>query len=149
MADSIRQKIVDAVNSRLETILTSNGYETDVGNSVHEWRSRGFAEKELPAIAYYDGGEVQEYSHSYQKRTLTIKIHIFASGNDSPKKIRKMMADVEKVIGTDVTWGDLADQTKPIHCDMEVELEDKRVAGALLIYEIFYQTKRFDPYTLG
>ena len=37
MAESKRQRIVDAVAARMGNILVANGYETDLGLNVEEW----------------------------------------------------------------------------------------------------------------
>src|SRR3990170_6560821 len=46
MADSKRQQIVSALDTRLKTILTTGGYETNLGNNVKWWRQEPFADTE-------------------------------------------------------------------------------------------------------
>ena len=48
MADSKRQKIVDAVKTRMAAILTAGGYATNLGQNVEEW-STHLQGEDIPA----------------------------------------------------------------------------------------------------
>lgn len=110
-----RQQIVDAVETRLKTILTSNGYYTDLGNEVYVWLQRPIEDaKTLSAIIRdLEQEEItfedQNSTHLHRKN-LEVEIEIVSS---SASALRQAEADVNKAIGTDPTWGGLAELTRP------------------------------------
>src|SRR3990170_3357246 len=57
MADSIRQQIMTAIDTRLKLITITNGYETNAGNNVYEFWDIALEDDELPAIIWRDGAE--------------------------------------------------------------------------------------------
>jgi len=148
MADSIRQQIIDAVDTRLKTILVSNGYETDVGKYVDEWRAYPQELAKLPALVYRDSNATSESTFGTHVHDLRVEIEVTASGATAPKTIRKMAADVTKAVATDLTWGGLAEDTR-IEAqpqDIQIEQESKRIASTLLAFNVVYRTERFNPY---
>ena len=50
MADSKRQKIVDAIVARMQTILVTNGFATDIGTRVEDSQTN-WDQDQLPAIS--------------------------------------------------------------------------------------------------
>ncbi len=147
MADSKRQQIVMAIDARFKTIKTVNGYETNAGNNVYEWRSSPMIESELPGLIYRDTQETEALSIGYQVHTLTIEIEGYVVGSAAPASLRKLIADVIKAIGTDPLWGGLAEDTRPVEETIQVEQEERRIAGARIKIEVDYRTGIFNPYS--
>ena len=147
MAESKRQQIVTAIDARLKTIRVVNGYETNAGNNVYEWRSSAMIESELPGLIYRDTQETEALSIGYQVHTLTIEIEGYVVGNAAPANLRKLIADVIKAIGVDSLWSALAEDTRSVEETIQVEQEERRIAGTRIKIEVDYRTGIFNPYT--
>src|SRR4030067_3246140 len=113
MADSIRQQIINAVDTRLKTIKIINGYETDAGLNVFHYKENPFEQDKFLCIEYRDVNDYPEdLSFGLFLHTITLEIRAYANGITIDKTARKLKADIEKAINTDLTWGGLAEDTK-------------------------------------
>jgi hypothetical protein len=156
MADSIRQKIFDLVIARFRGILTTGGYETNLGQQVFGWRdlvNKPLMETELPAINLRDVKcTIDPQTAGIWHHQLEIEADIIASsGTTTAQDVRKMLADVYKSIGVDRFWTDgggirRAFNTEPKTDEIAVEQESKVVGGARINFVIHYRTKSFDAY---
>ncbi|MCC7202446.1 MAG: hypothetical protein IT393_07295 [Nitrospirae bacterium] len=149
MADSKRQQIVNAIDGKLKTILVSNGYETSLGNNVYEYWDVALEESELPGVIWRDSSEIcTPLISDMQDRLLTVSLTLQAIGADAPKQLRKMIADIEKAIKTDLTWGGLAIDTDPVNMTEAFEIEHKEhLVGACRIeFTLKYRTGYLNPY---
>ncbi len=149
MADTIRQQIIDAIDERFKLIKVVNGYETNLGNSVYQWKAVSYEGADLPLIEYRDisneSGIGPNPTHDHR---LTIEAEIVvAAGNTTAAQIRKMIADVKKAIGTDLRWGGLAITTEPISDSMVIEQNEKIIGGVKINFTIIYRTMAWDEYT--
>ena len=168
MADSKRRKIVDRVIARLESILTDNDYETDVGKNVDYWRSGPYSEEEMAekpegALGVRDIDELKTIEGDQQKvakglggkekfqRDLHIQIEIGLAGTSSPTEVHKIIADIETAIGKDVRWKDedgkaLAVGTRPRLDRSLVDQQTLKTTGVIYEFFIRYITDSFNPY---
>lgn len=148
MVDSRRQDIIDAVDTRLKGILTTGGYETSLGSHVSEWRDTDrnpLEATELPGIVYRDAVSGRSVGAGIYDNVLRIEFEIHA---DSIATIRKALADVERAVFVDESWGGLADgsdmgegeNAKVSH------LEDK-LFRASDFFEVYFRTVRGNPLT--
>ena len=147
--DTIRQQIIDAVDTRLKTILIANGYKTDAGNNVYHWLEVPGAQEDMPFITYRDAGEVvEDVVVGEQWRTINLEIGAFNKGATVDQGMRSLIADIEQCIGTDLRWSGLAEDTTMVGGaeDIEMEHKDKKLAGILLRFEIEYTAERFNAY---
>ena len=141
-----RQQIMDAVKSRLQTITTVNGYNTNLGNNVYEWKETAFAENEMPGIDYHDSRceRFDGVLNRFRWR-LNVELEIATQDATAVSDVRKMIADVYKAIGTDDTWGGLAITTgQPESDEMRVMKEERFIAGALIGMFIIYETSLWE-----
>jgi hypothetical protein len=154
MADTKRQKLVDAVIARMQDIRVESGFQTDVGARVEEWPQR-FDEEELreqpskAIVGVYDMlDEVSKESLHSQGAThrLKIQVRIFITGATPARELRKMVGDVVAAIGADLTWGYLARDTEPGSEGFIVPTDAMEVAGAAVEFTVVYHTATFDPY---
>jgi hypothetical protein len=148
MADTKRQKIFDAVVTRMKTIRTANGYQTEVGTTVAEWESR-FDEGELPALSVCDlPDEVSKESKSSVGVThrLRMQVRIFTSKGTKAKDLRKMIGDVVRAVGQDPSWGYLAMDTEPGSEGFVVPAEAMEIAGGAVEFTVVFTTATFDPF---
>lgn len=154
MADSLRQRIVDAVISRMQTISVVNGYQTDLGATVEDWPRR-FDEAELEALAAHAAIGVYDLTADSKKEhvesgdtmhRLPFQIRIFAARSVTPRNLRRMIADVILAIGVDQTWGALAITTWPGRNGFVVPSESFEISGTAIEFEIQFLTETFNPY---
>jgi hypothetical protein len=142
MTDSIRQQIVDEIDSRFKGI-------TAFGENVFGWRTNELDETELPALCYKDVSEESINSNfGYQDFWMTIEVVIVVEeGSVSAETIRNFIADVLVAIGMDITWGNLAMLTEPISDEIIVKEDSNVIAGARIAFRIQYRIKSFNPYS--
>lgn len=158
MADSIRQKLIDQIETRLATITTGNGYETNAGNNVAVWRDlrkAPFPGGNLDAINVKDGSSVEDRADQAIGTTRHIvTVHVeFATQQSAiatDAHLRKIMSDIIKAVGTDRRWNDgsenLAWDTRIVSTDLDVNQAEEIVGGGQVVMEIVFTTLDFDPY---
>jgi N-acetylglucosamine-6-phosphate deacetylase len=147
MATSIRQQIMTAVDARLKTVTTDNGYNTNLGASVHEWRETALEIAELPGVIYRDISQTTVIAVGYHVHNLVLELDIFVSGASAPALLRQCIADAITAVGTDRQWSTLAEDTLPVNDEnIAIEHEGKRIGGVRLRFVIQYCTQPFDPY---
>jgi len=150
VADTRRQQILSALITRLQGILVSGGYETDAGRNVFEWPDVELSdEDEMPAIVVRDTqGPVERNTNATDLHTLTVSMECLAKGSAAPAEVRKVMGDVIKAIGVDLTFGNLAEDSNLTSVSMlQVSHEDRRLGGGEVTVELQYTTNHFDPFS--
>lgn len=140
---NIRQQIMTRVDTLLKTILTTDGYETNMGSRVYEWLSYPLDEEALTACSYKDTDLITKIGSTHWKHTLTVEVLLFAN---TPATIRQMIADCIKAFGTDLEWGNLALSTNLIAETNGVEQKNKKILVANLTFEIVFHTLAYDSY---
>ena len=146
MADkTTRQKIVEALDTRFKGILLSNGYATNLGRSVHAWRTHDFEEKELPAITYRDTENTQApYTQLQYTNQLTVEMEITPSpGAATITDARTLLADVFKAIAADDRWGGLAEDTQPAGDRIETEHHERLISRITVSIRIEYTSSKW------
>ncbi len=152
-SDSWRHKLMDAIKARMQTILTTGGYETNAGSNVHHWKTDSWDSNELPGINIKDIEEtVVARETSRQLMTLSVDIcGICSSSTTTGDTLGKLLADIVKAIGTDDTWTvstvPYAIRTIYKGNSMGLLQEQNTVAGVEVHVDIEYRMGRFDPYT--
>ena len=154
MADSRRQTIVTALKTILQTIQVANGYETNAGLNVFEWRGYDIPEAKLPAIDLRDGEELPKPEAAAALRhEMIVEINCFAADPASPAVLRKIMADVIKAIGADPAFpriGGVAEDVTFIQQGItEIEHDERFVTAGQVGITIEWMTGHFDPYQGG
>ena len=152
----IRQQIITALDMRLKTILTTNGYLSNIGTYVVAWQTNPTPIEDLnPAeIEYRDSdvaitiGPVGVHSHRMQ---VTLEVRI--AGSTTIELLRKMEADIQKAIGVEVNgaapprWGGVAVITDPSRTVLRAEQVGDKAAGLTFEFFITFRTLEWDPYT--
>ena len=105
MADSIRQRLISAIDTRLKTILIASGYKTNMGQNIFEWKTDPFQASQIDGLTYRDPKEQRELGCGIYDLTLPLEIEIAST---TPAQVRKCLADLEKAVHVDPTWGGLA-----------------------------------------
>ncbi len=143
MADK-RQAIVDAIRTRLAGILVANGYNTDIGHHVFEWKVTAFADSDLPAVAFRDTDpKIRELTGGMQDVSLPVEFIIgAASGASTMQVVRAAIEDVLSAINSDFTWGGLAWDTAIDTIEAFVEHEGKLTGLAKIGTTVKYEQQR-------
>ncbi len=113
MADSIEQKIIDAMLVRMATILTGNGFETDIGTTVFDNRPNIDQGEDLPAINLVQGTtrtvEIND-NRRQSIRLMPVLIEAMFNRADAAEidaaYARKAIKDIYKAIRSDGTAQD-------------------------------------------
>lgn len=148
MADSVRQIIMSAIDTRLKEILVSGGYETNIGLNVFDWRNEPLEEGDLPALIYRDvacATEITSLNHFVHR--LSINILAAVSGSTPMATIRKIIADIDEAIGKTPTWGGYALNTERISDESEIQIGDKKYAGCQISILVTFRTLGWDDFT--
>lgn len=157
MAIPARQRIVEAIFSRLKTITKANGYKTDIGLNVFRWKLNPWGEREADGKHFLDGCNLKDKACSMQGEVsgsmtwaLEIEIEIFGDGEGSDSYLRSAEADVISLIGTDVRWG-VADLnartwTKDFRTEMSLKQDERIVAGMSVSFTVEFRTPFWNPY---
>lgn len=112
MADSKRQKIVDAVKTRMAAILVAGGYDTNLGQNVLEWETH-LQEEDIPAAGALSVCDLVATAAETTERSnprntvwlMPIHIRIFLPKNRlNAANVRTAIKDVNRAIRQDDRW---------------------------------------------
>ena len=146
MPTSKRQALVTAMDTRLKTILTAGGYETNLGQNVKIWRQEPFADTEQ-GIVLEDAEEVPTWiGAGTQLHRLTFAVKVVLPASAPQTEIRSAVADVFTAVGTDLTFGGLAEDCVLGSVEMAVGQEGTLHAGAIVSVIMEYQTEPWSAY---
>ena len=116
MADTTRQQIVTAVETRLKTISVAHGYQTALGAHVFTWR---------------------------EENSLKFECECYAHGSTTAAQARLMLDDVVKCIGVDQTWGRLARYTLLDSHEIDLEQNAEIIGGVKIEFTVVYRTNQW------
>ena len=146
----LRTQILVAIGTRLLTILTANGYETELGENVFVWRDltrEPFASSELSGIAYNDvSDESEPLTFEKELHRLTVEMTIGASGETVESTLRLIAADLEVALNTDRTFGALAMESLLGTNEIAIEHVENKIGILTVPLNIEYTTLVGDPY---
>lgn len=145
-SDTLRQRVISALDTRLKTITIANGYKTNLGNNIFGWRVIDLQESELPGAEYKDNEETTVIAVGTHLHTLPIEITINTQGGTSAEDARKLIADVVKCIGADTTFSGLAQDAFIGGSTMAADQKENKIIEMTVKVIIEYTTNPFDPY---
>lgn len=150
MADSKRQKLVDAIVARMQTISVANGYKTELGANVYDWRV-DFDQDELPALSVCDliaDNDWDNPNSRRQIRIMPVQLRIFTRSDTLASAVREYMDDVERAIRQDDRWTvsnvALAMHTRPMRDGFLIPEGQFEIVGAIVEVEITFITEKFN-----
>jgi hypothetical protein len=145
---SKRQDIVGEINTRFAAITVDNGYNTDIGLNLTEWKLDDFPEAELPGGSWKDseGTAAQSEKKNAHEHTMDIVFSGYckAAAEDVAELAREIIEDVHKAIGVDAFWNTNAVRTAPGKNLIEIEQDNKTIARVTVYFSIFYVTKPWE-----
>jgi hypothetical protein len=116
-----------------------------LGDNIFAWRKTPLQKSELPALIYRDRTETKGKSAFKEDiRIITLEVEIFA---ETAEKIRECLADIERSIYTDETWGGLALSTAFNINDVEIEHMEDYFSASRILIDVTFFTVGNDPLT--
>lgn len=135
--DTIRQQIITILDARLKSILTTNGYKTNLGNNVFTWRTTELQESELDAIVIREvGAEISDTPLQHQTFRSRLELATVTRTIDASLAAQK---DVLKAIGTDPQWSALAINTKLVSTALSMDQREYLTFVDVITIEIIYR----------
>ena len=149
--DTIRQKIISAIESGLASIRKSGGYQTDIGAKVEVAKS-AIDQRHLPAVVLWPQSETGVKLQGRNKMTMSARIEGIVSlgANEDAVKIGEMiLGDIRKRLESlteDITGG-YGDHVEYTSGGVENYPEPGETAvNCPAVYNIVYKTKTGDPF---
>jgi hypothetical protein len=136
-----RQAIIDFLDANLKQISVSNGFNTDAGKNVFDWRSYPITSAEIPAIVYNDNLAKIEKEGPIGFFRWVLRVQIAFYGN-SAKEVRNGIADILKVIkicDSSKFGGQAVDVSLAVDSsEMVIERHNTESGASLVAVEIIY-----------
>lgn len=147
MADTIADRIINAIYARLEAILVSSGFNTDAGKSVYLDQSSLDSEATIyPALLVFDLEETtEELLPRRQRNRLAAKIIGLCKDTDA----RPLIGDIKTAcLLSDSELGGLCHHLAYDGYSMERQEDGSRFARVEVRLWCEYDEAYGDPYTL-
>lgn len=156
MADSKRQKIVDAVKTRMAAISTLNGYATNLGSNVEEW-TQHLQQEDIPAAGVLSVCDMVAEAAGTDGRSdpretiwlMPIQLRIWLPKHRTlMANLRTALKDVNRAIRQDDRWKvagvGLVMISRPLREGPIVPEDSFEVAGAFLDFEVQFINQKFN-----
>jgi len=152
MADSKRQKIVDAIVARMQTILVTNGFATDIGTRVEDSQTN-WDQNQLPAISIFDMPANAEAAPNpantrHTVWTQPIQTRVYLEVGTDAKNARKAIKDIWQAVRSDPQWtlsGEkVAMFTTPISEGFVYPPDSFEIVGVAVEFNVTYITGKFN-----
>jgi hypothetical protein len=152
MADSKRQRIIDAIVTRMLLINGSGSYTRNVGTNVEDSRTNWDEDdlEDYDAISVFDGDALANPSSptaGYQAViwSMPVLIRAFAKqGSSGPANVRNLIKDINTAIKVDDTWSGIAMQTRQIKEAVVRNPDSFEIEAAEVEIEVQYKTSKFN-----
>lgn len=150
MADTIRERIIQAYLTRLEAWTTANGYNYGCGGTIKRAESPNI--NDLPAVVLWPGEEFPELKYNETVSPMVLKLEAMAHvGSADNKSViqEKLIGDLIKIL-TDsaVTVTELAeDATLTKISPASPQNPEETLTAAVAELTVKYRTVTGDPYS--
>lgn len=136
-----RQQIMDALEARLKSISTANGYGSNLGGSVHTWRKRPVTLADTPCLLVADGSaDSTSLAYPVRDHRLSVDIVGVVSSNTTASQARQLADDIHAAIGADQTLGGLALKIDPLSHEITLETDGDITGAVKVSISIHYRT---------
>lgn len=150
MADSIREKILQSVQTQLTAITTANGYAVQVV-TVERVR-RGFSVDEVPAIGIWEAGETSENDYNDSRNTLSINTEFVADATTTNRSVyaNTLLAELKQaILAADRQHGGDAISTSYTGATIRIPEDDNDTQITVVAsFNIVYAEVAGDPFTI-
>lgn len=148
-AESIRELILQSLQSQIANMTTGNGYDFTL--ATIERARRKFVDTDLPAVGLFDGDETQviDYDDVRADMLVRVEMHGDASTGNRSTFLNKMMANLEKVLlSQDGSHGGLANGTVINNIEQRLpDDDDSTLVTVVAVARITYHKMTGDPYS--
>jgi len=148
MATTIRQNILTAYNNRLLTILTTGGYNTNLGQQIHYDLATPLNESQTPALRYKIKDDIVDYRYGAEVHRLVIDNEISAVGSSADTTVESCIGDFMAALAADGTLGGVCqDISNFVVNEAIIDHQGTFSVQVPVTVEIWFSTKINDPYT--
>jgi hypothetical protein len=145
-----RQDIINAVNTQAALITVANGYHTELGSNLSEWKTNAIPNGKDLWLDVRDGteeptGEATQGGGTVADYYLHVTFILFFKSGETIENVRKGIADVYKAIGVDPKWGlpNVVHDTLDDGNDIMMSQDEYKVGDAEVRVRIHYRRNRF------
>jgi hypothetical protein len=147
---TIRKNIIDELETGLKTIIQSNGYRTDIGNTVYTWKEIPINQDETQSLIIKDPINRNESPGYFNhEQVIEINVEIFYSGTDPVSLVRDTIADVYEWCGKNQQLNGNSERIEYVSDTIESEHLEQITAAGLLRLDVYYITNAFKPDVIG
>jgi hypothetical protein len=151
MADSKRQKIVDAVIARMQLINGTGSYTTNVGGRVEDSRTN-WQQADMPAISVFDGDAIANPTSAADAKSVVHEMPILIKGfveqGTDASTCRTLIKDILTAIRVDDKWSvasvPLVMQSRPVRESITRNPDSFEVEACEVEIGVFYITQKFN-----
>ena len=154
MGDSVRERILNNIETELKKISRANGYHEDI-KSVQRWSQRGNSLLDVPAIIINAGPDDWENSpNPLVTANLTVYLDLWIrqpndDKNPTDKLLNDILMDIYEALMADNTRGGIAHDTTIKSITPFETIEGEPHAGLIIEVLIHYRFYQNDPETAG
>lgn len=162
MADTKEHILITSVVARMRTILTTNGYATDIGAHVEDsrpgWDGQEMIADGYDAMSVFEGTVTAEPDDDHfveVERIMPVSIQTFHRRRDTAAEdasfARQVMSDIHNAIASDLIWKDASsvriskvEYTKEKQHGILYAQDTHEITGTNTEIEIKYYGPHFD-----
>ncbi len=146
MADTIREKILDHVETTMNLIKTSGGYANTIA-SVQKYKQAGNEYASTPCIIILAGQEnLEKQAGFFTRAKFSILLGLVTiAPTDTDATLNSLLGDIQKALMIDYTRGGIAENTTIQNIVPYETVEGNSYAGLIITVEIQYVFKTSDP----
>ena len=141
-----RQGCITALVSQLSQISIANGYETDLGARVFEWRVTQIPPAQCPAIEIRDSDSdvLEDNNNVLTDSALAVAIIAYDTPTEKAAELgRKYIRDIKKAIKVDLQLNGNAYQIDDISSPIEVQQESEISLAATVNILVHCRTEKW------
>lgn len=150
MSKSVREKILENLETTLALVKTEEGYNNDI-SSVQRWKQSGNSIVNVPCIII-NGGSEPRSQHPNPLITCTLKVyldlwirHDEEAAESTDTYINSLILDIENALMVDYTRGGYAQNIEIVNLDPFRGVEGNPHAGVTIEVDIKYRHEQGDP----
>ena len=149
---NIEQALYSAVYESAKNILQGNGYETDLGKALRDWKNAVVPRESEAVFEIRDvGGSASEEQYPFQHETINYEFVIAARyGADTASFLRSARADIYRMIENNIDdWRKAVGNAslKPTRAGFSRDIRtEERIIGELtMTIEFTYEQEYYNP----
>ena len=138
-----RQQIIDKLKEILSQILIVNGYQTNIGQNVFDWRLEPLRREETPCIVIRDIESYVEEDYTDNANDIRLELQFDIIMTTTIEDLRKALADLKKCLGQNETLDGLVFYMQWKNDSFDADLEEDRILVASCRVSTLYRVNRW------